>query len=99
MDEIRAIKIWRNLHQLDFPSFYLELTVLDALSGKSRNQLAANFLTVLEYLRDSLVNARVIDPANSNNTVSDDLSSAEKQVVANAAATSRNKPYWSDIIW
>ncbi len=34
LDEIRALKIWRALHSLDFPSFYLEMTVLNALHGK-----------------------------------------------------------------
>jgi hypothetical protein len=99
IDEIRVIKIWRNLHQLEFPSFYLELTIIDALSGKNRNQLATNFLTVLEYLRDNFVNARVVDPANANNIISDDLTSAEKQTITNAASLSRNKQDWSEIIW
>jgi len=99
IDEIRVIKIWRNLRKLEFPSFFLELTVLNALSGKNRNQLATNVLSVLEYLRDSFVNARVVDPANSNNIVSDDLTSAEKLIIANAALDSRNKQYWSEIVW
>ncbi len=99
IDEIRLAKIWRNLHKLDFPSFYLELTVLDALSGKNRNQLATNFLTVLEYLRDNFVDAQVIDPANCNNVVSDDLYKTEKQTIANAASTSRNKQTWGEVIW
>ena len=99
IDEIRTTKIWRNLNQLEFPSFYLELAVLEALSGRNRNQLATNVLTVLEYLRDSFVNSRIIDPANSNNVISDDLNSAEKQTIASAASISRNKSYWSEIIW
>jgi hypothetical protein len=99
IDEIRATKIWRNLHQLDFPSFFLELTVLNALWGRDRNQLATNFLTVLEYLRDSFINAQVVDPANANNIISDDLTSAEKQTIANAALNSRNKQYWNEIVW
>lgn len=98
-DEIKVIKIWRNVRQLEFPSFFLELTVLNALSGENKNQLATNVWTVLGYLRDSFVNARVVDPANANNIVSDDLTSAEKQAVANAASDSRNKQYWSEIVW
>src|SRR5688572_23746233 len=34
VNEIRALKIWRRSQGLDFPSFYLELTVIDALRGK-----------------------------------------------------------------
>jgi hypothetical protein len=99
IDEIKAIKIWRNIHQLEFPSFFLELTVLDALSGKSKNQLAANVWTVLEYLQNSFVNARVVDPANANNTISDDLNSVEKQIIVDAASNSRKEQYWEKIIW
>ena len=39
--EIRAIKVWRKNHGLDFPSFYLELAVIRALSGMT-NRLANN---------------------------------------------------------
>lgn len=99
LDEIRAMKIWRNLHRLSFPSFYLELTVLDALYNKNKNQPAANVLTVLEYLRDSFTNARVVDPANSNNIISEDSTSSEKSLIASQARDSRAKPRWEDIIW
>lgn len=99
LDEICAIKIWRNLHRLSFPSFYLELTVLDALYNRNKNQAAANVLTVLEYLRDSFTNIRVVDPANSNNIISEDLTLSEKSLIASQARYSRAKPHWEDIIW
>lgn len=99
LDEIRAIKIWRKNHNLDFPSFYLEMTVIAALNGRSTNQLANNVWAALEYIRDNLETASVKDPANTNNLVSDDLGSAEKYLVANAARNSLTKQYWSEIIW
>jgi predicted nucleotidyltransferase len=99
IDEIRLVKIWRNLNRLEFPSFYLELTVIDALYNKNNNQPAANFLTILDYLKDYFAGSRVVDPANCENIVSDDLTSAEKETVARAAALSRSKNYWGEIIW
>jgi len=33
--EIRAVKIWRLLHGLDFPSLHVELFTIQALSGRS----------------------------------------------------------------
>ncbi|MCI0617790.1 nucleotidyltransferase domain-containing protein, partial [bacterium] len=42
INEIRAIKIWRNLRNLDFPSFFLELAVIQSLHGRSRSALADN---------------------------------------------------------
>lgn len=99
IDEIKLTKIWRNLSRLDFPSFYLELSVINALYSKYRNQLASNFLTALNYLSTDFVNARIVDPANSNNVVSDDLTQAEKQLIASAATISKSKAYWSEIVW
>jgi len=68
-EEIRIIKLWRQQKALDFPSFYLELTVLDALSGKRIGDLANNVWSVFEYLQDNFARARVIDPANTNRSI------------------------------
>ena len=86
-NEIRIIKLWRNQKQLDFPSFYLELTVLAALSG-ARGTLSQNVWKVFEYLTTSFAAARVIDPSNTNNIVSDELSTADRP----ALSLSRARP-------
>jgi hypothetical protein len=99
LDEIRTLKIWRAQHRLDFPSFYLELTVINALYGKKSGNLAANVWAVLEYLRDKFVTAVVVDPVNSNNILSDDLTVAEKKLIAQKAATCLKAPDWNQIIW
>ena len=97
--EIRSLKIWRNLHKLDFPSFYLELTVIEALKGRSTMSLADNVLIALNYIKLHLSSARVEDPANSNNVISDDLSYSAKYAIANQAAVSLQQEYWGKIIW
>jgi hypothetical protein len=98
-EEIRAVKIWRQLHAVDFPSIYLELTILHALYGKHSGQPATNTLAVLQYLRDSFSTARVVDPANSNNVISNELFDPGKLAVASAARTSLTKTRWEEIIW
>src|SRR5205823_1399197 len=100
VNEIRALKVWRKCHNLDFPSFYLELTVIDALWGKTKGtNLARNVSTCLEYIRDNLEAACVIDPANTANIISDDLTASEKKKIAQAAAKSRDEPYWEQVLW
>ena len=100
VNEIRALKIWRKCHNLDFPSFYLELTVIDALWGKTKGvNLAANVFTCLEYMRDNLETACVSDPANTANVISDDLTAVEKKRIAQAAGKSREEPYWEQVLW
>ncbi len=99
VNEIILTKIWRHIHGLDFPSIYLELTVLDALYNKPKNDLAKNFLTVLIYLRDKFYESSVTDPSNTNNKVSDMLYKYEKEAIAKQAKTSLEKKTWAEIIW
>jgi len=83
--ETRLLKLWRNQKKLDFPSFYLELTVIDALRYSHLSSLSDRMRRVLEYLKHSFVNARVEDPANTNNIISEDLTVVEKDAIKNAA--------------
>ena len=106
-NEIRLLKLWRNQKRLDFPSFYLELSVIRALSARplptllSSNALptlSQRVMAVFDYLRDSFSNARIIDPANTNNIISDDLTTAEKTKISAAAKAAREASYWEDIV-
>ncbi|KGK85912.1 hypothetical protein DP73_17660 [Desulfosporosinus sp. HMP52] len=99
LEEIVLMKVWRKLHNLDFPSIYLELIVIDALTNKNKNQPSKNFLTVLDFLVSSIVEKKVFDPANTNNEISDDLYKYEKEIIAKKAKESRNQKHWEDIIW
>jgi hypothetical protein len=97
--EIRAIKTWRVLHGLEFPSLYLELFTIQSLAGHSYSTLAANVLHVLRGISSSLPSSRIEDPANSNNILSDDLTRAEKQAIATVASQSAREQSWGRIIW
>jgi hypothetical protein len=99
IDEIRVLKLWRKLNNLDISSFYLELATIDALSGRPIGQVAANAFHALQYLGTYLPAMRIVDPANTNNILSDDYTSQEKRAIAAAAATAAQKPYWKQIIW
>jgi hypothetical protein len=96
--EIRILKLWRNQKGIDFPSFYLELSVIAALSGKRSGDFSANVWTTLIYLRDRFANARVVDPANTNNVISDDLTISGKASVAAAASKALNATNWKEIV-
>lgn len=96
--ESRILKLWRNQKKLDFPSFYLELTVIDALSGQYGGTASGNVWKVLEYLRDRFPIARVVDPANTNNIVSDDLTVADKNKIKGDAGGALKATNWSQIV-
>lgn len=95
--ETRVLKLWRDQHQLDFPSFYLEMVAILALSGKWGG-LSDNVWTVFQYLRDSFVEARFVDPANTNNIISDDLTANEKSAIRTAATRTLAASNWSQIV-
>lgn len=99
IDEIRAIKIWAQNHGLDFGSIYLELAVMDALSGYGFNNLSSNVRTVFQYFAEAFPSAILIDPANTNNIISNELTVDEKRAVANQARQSMSAPYWEQILW
>lgn len=97
-NEIRLMKIWRQCHGLDFPSFYLELMVIRALSG-CLNNLESNVQRALKYFNENLETACVIDPSNTHNIISDDFTQAEKKAIAVQAGKSHDTPAWHATLW
>ena len=97
--EICALKIGRERSKLDFPSLYLELTVLNALEKEPYGQLSHNVLAALRYIGNRLEKMAVRDPANEGNIVSNDLSVAEKSVIAKAARDITYDENWKTILW
>lgn len=98
LQESRILKLWRNQKALDLPSFYLELTAIHALTGHYGGALGDRVWKVFQYLRDSFPNARVVDPANTNNIISDDLTAAERAKIKAAAERALAAKDWSEIV-
>jgi hypothetical protein len=104
LKEIKLLKIWRELSQLDFPSIYLEYLTISILSGKSKDatKLADNFWFMLQELSKDTSNplySRIVDPANSSNILSDLLNSTEKKAIISKAKIAIGQQYWSNIVW
>ena len=99
IEEIVATKIWKHRHNLEFPSIFLELTALEGLKHRGTLDHDSNFLFLLEYIRDNIQALKIIDPANTNNIISNDLTLSEKRAISDQAKISRNKQNWTDIIW
>lgn len=95
--EIRLLKLWRDQEGLDFPSFYLELSVLRAL-GTQQASVSHNMLTIFEYLARYFTSARIVDPANQNNVISDELSDVDRARIGRAAALAVQARNWGEII-
>jgi len=83
IDEILALKIWRRRHALRFPSFLMELAVIHALIPN--RPIEEQFTSLLRFLATDFPTTRLLDPANSNNVVSDLLTDVEKLRIARTA--------------
>lgn len=98
LEEIRVVKLWRNQKCLDFPSFYLELAVLEALRWRPIGAVSDNVWQVFTYLRDTFPAARFVDPANTNNVISDDLTAVARTQIKAAATLALQATNWNQIV-
>ena len=103
-NEIKVLKIWRELNQLDFPSIYLEYLIVNNIllyKSKDANSFASNAFYILQELAKDSGNplfARVVDPANSNNILSDLLTVTEKNKILAKAKVAASQQYWENIV-
>lgn len=92
LSEIRIMKLWRSGKDLFFPSFVLELAVIEALKGHKNlsetQDIEGHIKAVLVYLATDFKNASLTDPANPSNLISEDMLKIERTLVANAAQKS-----------
>jgi len=97
--EIQAIKIWRHVHQLDWPSVYLDFFVIHALTGRNTESLAHNVLHALDSIGETLETTCIVDPANPDNILSNALTAEGKKTIADQAKISAAEQHWEDIPW
>jgi hypothetical protein len=72
-DAIRLMKLWRTRKNVPFKkSFLLEVMTIEGCKGKPITDLGGQVLAALTYIRDNIQSCSVGDPANSNNSLSDD---------------------------
>lgn len=97
-DMIILTKVWRDQNGLDFPSIYLELSVIEALKTDRKYSLESDFLTIFKYLVDVFPNKKIVDPGNCNNIISEDLTIAEKTQIHALAQKAIDAQYWSSVV-
>ena len=96
---IRIVKLWACRNDVPIKTFVLELFVVRTLSGsRDKGNLTESFRTVMEALKDDYGSTQLVDPANSNNIVSQMVDPAEEVMVAQAAEEASEKIGSSDDI-
>lgn len=88
---IKLVKLWKVRNGLQIRTFVLEMAVVEALNGfKNKSDLEAAFKKVLEFLRDEIETIQLVDPANTNNIVSNQLTSVDKSIISSTAQAAFN---------
>ena len=95
--DIVALKIWRDLNKIDFPSIYLECFALEYLRGKPLSHCTSNFYHLLNSIAINIEEKTIYDPANTNNILSNELTKTEKAKLA-LYARNASSQYIFDIL-
>ena len=97
---IILLKIWKYQKQIDFPSIYLEIILIDAF--EKYNDFGKTFenkvLYAFDYIYKNIIDKKVVDPSNSTNIISDTLSLAEKQRIKQKTKEAIDAKYWSEVV-
>ena len=84
-DVIRLMKLWKKRKVVPLKTFILEYMVIDACKGISRNNLENQLNAALEFIYDNILSIKIADIANSQNIISNDISSEEKHRIRRLA--------------
>lgn len=95
-EAIRLMKLWRERKKVPFKkSFLLEMMTIDGSKGISN--LPKQVWNALQYIRDNIETVQIKDPANSNNSLSDDISVSDKRIIKNMAQLTLSAKDWTEI--
>jgi hypothetical protein len=94
---LKLLKLWRRRNAVAAGSFVLELAAERALHGFA-GTLEERFARVLRWMAEEFEGARLVDPANSANVVSDEIEPWRKRDIAAAAARALAGP-WDRAVW
>lgn len=94
---IKLLKLWKICHSLDWKTFALEQTVIQALKGQHKSDYAVCLTKVFEFIRDNILNIRIVDPANSNNII--EVPNYMRLLLRQKAVNSLNANYWHSVVW
>ncbi len=98
-DVIRLMKLWKKRKDVPIKTFILEICVIEGCKGYDRSILESQLLAAFEYIRDNIQNTRIVDPSNSNNIISDDLSIEQKNRIRRLADQAIKAQNWNQVFF
>lgn len=89
-DVIKLLKLWKVRNNIEFPSFILEQIIIRGLNDCLDLPLDEAIIHSLNYIAKNIETIRLVDPANSNNilTEEDVISTYSKSLISKATQQS-----------
>lgn len=98
-DVIRLVKLWRVKRNIAFKkSLAVELITIEGCKGLRTDDLEKQMMSLLTHVRDNILTERIVDPANTNNIISDEISASDRQNIRMAADMALKAQYWSQVL-
>lgn len=98
-DVIRLMKLWKIRKDVPIKTFLLENFVITACKGLKRSELENQLIHIFEYISNNILTIKIIDPANPNNIVSNDLNENDKNQIKNLADEALDASSWRSVIY
>lgn len=98
-DVVRLIKLWRTKRSVPFKkSLALELMTINGCKGTRTDDVEKQLLAALTHVRDNIMTVRIVDPANTNNILSEEISSTDRASIRAAADAAIKAQLWSQVL-
>lgn len=95
-DAIRLMKLWREKRSVPFRKSFL-LEIMTIMGAGSTSNLEQHLNGAFSFIEQNIESRRILDPANTNNSLSDDISDIDKSRIRQAAKAALNANNWGSV--
>jgi hypothetical protein len=97
--EVRILKLWNNQKKLNMKSFILEQLIRRAMDTVDGSSLDKNVIYIFDYIFKNIEEIRLVDPANSNNIVGEELDKTQRGQLTAHAKNALSASSWNEIVY
>jgi hypothetical protein len=94
---IKLLKLWKIRKQVPIKTFILEGLIIEGCKGMARINLEPQLISALNFIETNILSIKLIDPANTNNVITDDLNYNQKYQIKQMANWALNTQSWGEV--
>jgi len=99
-DIMKLLKLWKSRQAINVQTFVLELLFLrfsDTNSAQTNSDLSDLLQECFTYITNTIIDIKLVDPANSQNVISNDLPEETKYQIREKAIEAKEAEIWEDV--